>query len=61
MIIEAAIGGSSADKLYGNSSGNTLSGGLGNDLIYVGTGTASDRVDGGSGVDGVSTPMQDQG
>ena len=54
VIIEAAIGGSSADKLYGNSSGNTLSGGLGNDLIYVGTGTASDRVDGGSGVDGVS-------
>ena len=54
VIIEAAIGGSSADKLYGNSSGNTLSGGLGNDLIYVGAGTASDRVDGGSGVDGVS-------
>lgn len=53
-IIETAIGGNGADKLYGNSSGNTLLGGSGNDLIYVGSGAASDRVDGGTGIDGVS-------
>ena len=52
-IIETAIGGNGADKLYGNSSGNTLLGGSGNDLIYVGSGTSSDRIDGGGGVDSV--------
>ena len=54
LNIENLYGSAYGDILRGNTVGNQLYGAAGNDLIYVGSGTASDRVDGGAGIDGVS-------
>ena len=54
ISIENLYGSAYGDILRGNAVGNQLYGAAGNDLIYVGPGTASDRVDGGAGIDGVS-------
>jgi serralysin len=49
VIIESAYGGSAADKLIGNGTGNFLSGEAGNDTISGGGG--ADRIQGGAGAD----------
>jgi serralysin len=48
-LIENAIGGSGADRLFGNAVANVLSGGSGNDLLYGFGG--SDVLTGGAGAD----------
>ena len=49
VLIENAVGGSSADTLVGNNGGNMLAGGGGNDTLNGGAG--NDTLDGGDGVD----------
>jgi len=48
-VIEAAVGGSAADRLIGNSAANSLTGGDGDDLL-IGAGGA-DQLSGGAGAD----------
>ena len=54
LNIENLYGSAYGDTLRGNTVGNKLYGAAGNDLIYVGAGTASDLIDGGAGTDGLS-------
>jgi Ca2+-binding RTX toxin-like protein len=61
--IENLTGSSYADTLMGDASeaGNTLNGGLGNDLLIDGTGASADIYVGGAGVDTVSYAMSAAG